>query len=211
LTSWPVQATEKTIEIAPERGFCQGLVPMLCLMVRQQPNGPFFNHYDGIEGFEYKPGYAYTLVISEEKRDPVPADASSLVWKLIEVKEKKPVSVPPDSYQGKDWRFLSIELPAGPELLPAEESVFLRFDADGGLSGSTGCNRCMGRYSVGEAGALSITGLAGTKKMCDAESMKTEVRVQAYLNGASRFSVAQGKLYLHDDKSGTRWVFEGAQ
>jgi heat shock protein HslJ len=89
----------------------------------------------------------------------------------------------------------------------------LFIDRTTGRSGTPACGGIgfSSFYSVGEAGALSITGLAGTKKMCDAESMKTEVRVQAYLNGASRFSVAQGKLYLHDDKSGTRWVFEGAK
>jgi hypothetical protein len=43
--------------------------------------------YDTIEGFEYVPGYIWTLLVEETHLDPatIPADGSSISWELKEV------------------------------------------------------------------------------------------------------------------------------
>ncbi|WP_460219278.1 DUF4377 domain-containing protein [Psychroserpens sp. MEBiC05023] len=49
--------------------------------------------YDGIKGFEFKPGFVYNLQVQKiELKDP-PQDASSIVYKLIKViKKEQPIS-----------------------------------------------------------------------------------------------------------------------
>lgn len=203
-------AVEKTIEIAPETNFCMGVAPMTCLQVRELPDGKFLNHYDSIEGFTFTPGYRYKLRITEEKREPAPADASSLVWRLKEVVEKKAVAIDPAAYQDKEWKFQGVESPGGVRALPAGDQVTLRLGKDGRVSGSAGCNRCMGAYEVGEAGALKLGPLATTRMACEPPRMETERAFLAGMGAVNRLSVADGRLFLHEKDTGARWVFAPA-
>lgn len=45
--------------------------------------------YDDIIGFDYEPGYEYTLRIQETPVENPPADASGIQWELIEVIDKE--------------------------------------------------------------------------------------------------------------------------
>ncbi|UTZ24070.1 DUF4377 domain-containing protein [Vibrio campbellii] len=75
-----------TINIAPELVDCVGVAPMKCTVV----DGNYF--YDQIDGFEFEPGYEYTLQIKRIQRftpENAPADASLYRYELIEVLEKR--------------------------------------------------------------------------------------------------------------------------
>ncbi|WP_084528308.1 DUF4377 domain-containing protein [Nocardia crassostreae] len=80
------------IYVAPEEVPCTSMVPQTCLQVRRDPNSPWELHYDGIDGFDYQPGYTYRLLIEERPWVNPPADAPSSTWHLIKVISKEPAS-----------------------------------------------------------------------------------------------------------------------
>jgi hypothetical protein len=80
----------ETWMVGPERKPCSGVAPMECLQIKKNPSDTAWQYfYDAIEGFNYEPGYTYTLEIQTEKIDNPPADASSVKYKLIKIIAKK--------------------------------------------------------------------------------------------------------------------------
>lgn len=110
-TSWIGEATAQTryggpgetvfLEVAPQRVACNHpLIPNYqCLQVReiryadngvkQSPPGEWQPLYEGIEGFEFVEGERKVLRLKKFKRDPVPADASSIAYVLDMVVESE--------------------------------------------------------------------------------------------------------------------------
>ena len=90
------------------------------------------------------------------------------------------------------WRFLEI---LGVESLNSVEAT-LRLNAEGTVTGQTGCNTFIGRYSTTHGG-LDFTDLGYTKMACPPAAMKTERDVQAVLNGTAKPNVTStGELDL---------------
>jgi hypothetical protein len=73
--------------VGPERVECIGVVPRMCLLVKETPEAEWSLFYDEIEGFEHQPGFTYTLLVARRTIDHPPADGSSLAWRLIKILE----------------------------------------------------------------------------------------------------------------------------
>ncbi|MEU0538678.1 DUF4377 domain-containing protein [Nocardia sp. NPDC005978] len=83
-------AEQFEIYVGPATVPCTGVAPMECLRVRRDPNAAWENHYSGIEGFDFEPGYTYHLLIEQRPRADPPADAPSATWHLVSVLSKTP-------------------------------------------------------------------------------------------------------------------------
>lgn len=79
-----------TLEIAPARVACTGLIPQQCLQVRERPDEPFTLFYDSIRGFTYEPGFTYRIRVGERRIANPPADGSSLAYRLVALLSKTP-------------------------------------------------------------------------------------------------------------------------
>ena len=82
----------REVTVGPTLAKCYGVGLQSCMLV----DGEFF--YDGIEGFEYEPGYDYRLRIG--KYDPwgggePPQDAGRYAYRLLEQLEKTPAPSTP--------------------------------------------------------------------------------------------------------------------
>ena len=86
-------AGEKTIYIGAETKPCQlGEMQAECMQVKwtkNQKEWENFGQTTDIEGFAFEKGYEYELIISEEKLELAPFDASSVKYKLIKEVSKK--------------------------------------------------------------------------------------------------------------------------
>lgn len=84
-----VDKKERTIHIAPELVDCEGMAPQKCMIV----DGKFF--YSQIAGFTFEEGTEYELRIELVYLNPedVPADGSSIDYRLIEVISERKVPV----------------------------------------------------------------------------------------------------------------------
>lgn len=78
----------RTVFIGPEKVHCVGVAPIQCMQIKEKVNAPWQLFYDQIEGFNFEAGYDYILQVKVEKREHVPADASSLKWSLVKVLSK---------------------------------------------------------------------------------------------------------------------------
>ena len=97
---------------------------------------------------------------------------------------------PPLPFTGTKWMLATERAHAG-------EAPFLEF-GDGAMSGSSGCNRIMGRYvqdSVG-AGAIVFSSIASTKRLCDAAAMAVEDRLLGVLRTSTNVQVTGDTLRI---------------
>lgn len=89
-----VAGQTEVMMINSEQVDCYGVAPMKCFQVKLvhdgKPEGEWTNMYTSIAGFDYEPGYVYTLEVKKETLDArnVPQDASSVRYTLIKVLSK---------------------------------------------------------------------------------------------------------------------------
>jgi hypothetical protein len=87
-------STEAVYHVNSYRVGCVGVAPMSCLQVKRgdPATGEWQNFYTQINGFDYRPGYRYRLLVRETRLPPeqVPADASSIRYELVEVIDQLP-------------------------------------------------------------------------------------------------------------------------
>lgn len=83
----------QTYMVNSEKIDCMGVAPMKCLQIKNLTKGDteWQSMYGNIEGFDYEPGYIYKIEVKEEKLDTknLPADASSIKYKLVKVVSKE--------------------------------------------------------------------------------------------------------------------------
>lgn len=91
--------------------------------------------------------------------------------------------------------------------LSKQPERFIRFQAGGRVSGTGGCNRFFGTYTL-TGSKLSVGPLASTRMLCAPNIMKAERQFHAKLEGAVTFKRSKGELSLFD-KDGTRLMVLG--
>lgn len=83
------------LEVAPELEPCIGVGPRECLLVRYAGQADWQLFYDAIAGFEFEPGFHYTLYVRKQSvGEPIAADASSVRWTLLRILDKTPAGTP---------------------------------------------------------------------------------------------------------------------
>ena len=78
------------MDIASERVPCVGEGFQECLRVREHPDTAWTLFYNSIEGFEFEPGFEYTVRVAIRRVDNPPADGSSLAYRLLAILHKAP-------------------------------------------------------------------------------------------------------------------------
>ena len=74
---------------------------------------------------------------------------------------------------------------------------FIRFQADGRVSGTGGCNRFFGSYTL-SGNKLSIGPLASTRMLCAPNIMKAERQFHMNLENVVTFKRSEAELRLFD-------------
>ena len=84
-------------------------------------------------------------------------------------------------------------------------SLTLTLAPDGQVSGSGGCNRFVGRWTTGQRGRLTLSGLGSTMMACEAALMEQEQAYLKALEGTSRVEATAERLVLdtHDGRAFT--------
>lgn len=110
--------------------------------------------------------------------------------------------LPPESLDGTSWSVIMIEqIPVLPDI-PTE----LRF-ADGKVSGSGGCNRFFGSYTL-TGGNVNFGPIAGTKMACGEKQMAQEAKLLSVLNGKVRMRYTVNGDLILTNASGQRATFK---
>ncbi len=104
-------------------------------------------------------------------------------------------ALPPESLEGTTWTIVMTDQ------LPVLEGIQteVRF-ADGRVSGTAGCNRFNGSYSVA-SNVMTFGPMTSTRMMCPEKQMAQEAKFLALLGNKSTIRYAvEGNLILADDK-----------
>jgi heat shock protein HslJ len=180
--------SERTLEVAPSRVECTGVAEQMCLQVREAPDAPWTSLHAPIAGFDYEPGFLYSIRIREESDANPAADSSSINRTLVSILSRTRAVLP---LAGPTWRLRSID---GRDAL-ADVRVTAVFGDDTRVSGSAGCNRYSGS-AVAEAGKLSVGVLATTRMYCGDVVMRQEDAYLSALGKAVSYRVAGSELHL---------------
>jgi hypothetical protein len=85
----PWMSSAITLEVAPHRRACTGLIKMQCLMVREdipgQPPQQWEPLFSNISGFTHTPGKRYKLRVRKDLIENPPADAANTTYTLLRV------------------------------------------------------------------------------------------------------------------------------
>ena len=87
---------EKNIEIitiGPYTETCQGLIEQQCYLEFNEERQEWHFFYESIQGFDFEPGYIYTLKVRLEDRGTEIQDVGRYAYHLIEVLSKEEASV----------------------------------------------------------------------------------------------------------------------
>jgi heat shock protein HslJ len=87
------------------------------------------------------------------------------------------------------------------------ESVTAEFGAKGALSGFAGCNQYNATYQVSGSDAISITGIATTRKACEDDAMTLEQEYVAALGKVATYEIAGDRLTLRDEGGSTQVTY----
>ena len=85
----PEEQTEIII-VGPYTQRCHGaFFEQDCLMVRDEDSDDWGFFFDGIEGFEFEPGFIYTLEVRLEDLGPYIQDVGRYAYHLVKIIEKR--------------------------------------------------------------------------------------------------------------------------
>lgn len=94
---------------------------------------------------------------------------------------------------GRDWRLIAI----GQAPVAAPDRTTLRFLEDGRIAGEGGCNRYSGAAELSED-AVRFGPILATKRACEPEVTRQEVRLFEGLREAAAWRLENGELSLRD-------------
>ncbi|MBP7274234.1 MAG: DUF4377 domain-containing protein [Saprospiraceae bacterium] len=170
-----------------------------CLLVSKNENlqnATWENFYAPIEGFNYEEGVFKKIQVKVQQTDKenVPADASSIKYKLV--KELERIPAPRAALSGK-WTLTKLNNAPISRAVPLPT---LEIDlAQKQFSGSGGCNRYSAQIKHMSTNAIELSPIVSTKMACINKNIESEYFGQ--LAEAITFAVADKKLIFYDKDS----------
>lgn len=92
----PVRSADGNIEtliIGPYTETCQGFIEQQCYLEFNEESQEWEFFYESIKGFDFEPGYIYTLKVRLEDRGTEIQDVGRYAYHLVEVLSKEEASV----------------------------------------------------------------------------------------------------------------------
>lgn len=187
---------EKVFWINSAKLPCVGVAPIYCFQIQegdQIEDGKWQNFYSNIDGFNYQPGNIYQIKVRIDKLpEPIPADASSLNYSLLEI-----ISQEPDRTLRLTniWKVVALGEIKNPmaqdkaltiEINVSERSVF----------GFSGCNTLRGRIAKVTEKELLFGYLTTTMMACGDEETKLERLMGEQLSETKFYKFENRNLYL---------------
>ena len=197
-----VNSTDRVIYwVNSYRVECTGEGLMSCLQVQK---GETLQHdqwlyfYSQIDGFDYEPGYIYRILVEETKLDPekVPADGSSIHYRLITVQDKYP---DPRLRINDLWALTFMEGMAYEAAMFTEQPMLAFSVAQNRVTGTDGCNQLNATLEVLTEEALKLGPAATTRRACPV--MENSDRFIQLLTQIRTYDIEEMTLTLKDEQN----------
>jgi heat shock protein HslJ len=197
-----VQPVQVSMIIGPQLVDCVGEGPQQCMQVKFNPDEEWQFFYNQIEGFDFQPGYRYTLLVEQLDVQNPPTGGSSLRYVLLDVLEKvEELKVNAGELAGTTWVLDGLGELAQPQGVLEKVIVSLEYDPElGRLSGSAGCNSYFGEVKIDPDQLTFAVGPLGTTRMaCSEQVMAQEAAFLGLLGRVTHFAIQDGRLLLFSD------------
>ena len=175
---------------------CVGVGPMQCFQIKNSEEEPWTNFYQDIAGFDFEPGYIYKLKVSIKTldKDELPADKSSLEYRLVEVLSKQ---ADPLLSLNDIWVITKIE-GAEAKSINSEGNPILEINTRSmTILGSDGCNNYRGKIEALSENKISFGPIMGTKKAC--RDMDMPNKYTTALSKVKSYKKERLELVLYDE------------
>jgi heat shock protein HslJ len=175
---------------------CVGVAPMTCLQIQKGENIDTENwemFYASIEGFNYEPGYIYSISVKETElaEDEVPADGSSIKFELVEVLEKSqdPLLALHDIYIVQEILGTAIQ---GDSLTKVPTMEI--FVSERRIAGTDGCNNYFASIENLTETEITFSQAGATRMLCP--DMTTPALFNKALNEVKAYKRGNGNVML---------------
>ena len=111
--------------------------------------------------------------------------------------DASPSSSQPRSWFDVEWVVTGYRVADTNTSPVAGSEATVTFGADGTVTGTTGCNRFVGQYTL-DGDELALAPLASTRMMCEPALMEQEMAFLAALSWVAAADVVDGRLRLSD-------------
>lgn len=191
---------EKVLWINSAKLPCSGVGPMSCLQIQEGDEiqeGKWQNFYSNIEGFDYQPGNIYQIKVSIFKLpDPIPADASSLGYRLVEV-----ISQEPDRTLRLTDIWKVIELGEIKNPMAREKALTMEINiSERRVFGFSGCNTFRGGIAKVTEKELIFGNLASTMMACGETENMLERLMSDQLAATRNYTIENRNLFLRNEE-----------
>ena len=89
----PEKENIETLIIGPYTETCQGLIEQQCYLEFNEESQEWHFFYEGIQGFDFEPGFIWTLKVSLHEREEGIQDVGRYEYRLVEILDKEAASV----------------------------------------------------------------------------------------------------------------------
>jgi ABC-type amino acid transport substrate-binding protein/heat shock protein HslJ len=110
----------------------------------------------------------------------------------VTVTQNVPPTPTPSPLVGVNWVLANMNMN---QIIPQSVTITAVFDANGRVSGSSGCNTYQGNYTA-SGNNLSVGPLSGTSMMCDDTTMQIEQQFLTLFQSAATYSVSPNGLIV---------------
>jgi heat shock protein HslJ len=191
---------EKVLWINSAKLPCSGVGPMSCLQTQEGDEiqeGKWQNFYSNIEGFDFQPGNIYQIKVNIFKLpDPIPADASSLGYKLVEI-----ISQEPDRTLRLTDIWKVIEMGEIKNPMAREKGLTMEINiSERRVFGFSGCNTFRGGIAKVTEKELIFGNLASTMMACGEQENKLERLMSDQLSATRNYTIENRNLFLRDEE-----------
>jgi heat shock protein HslJ len=187
--------------VGPKRVICVNpLRNNLCLQVKEK-TGDAWELYKGeVMGLEFEEGYFYDLQVQADTKSKPAVDDPNIQWILYKMVSKIPeveLTVTPEDLLGTPWILEQFGDLLHPTRATGDAHPNLSFEKDGKVSGSSGCSRFTGTYSL-DGDRMHIGSLAAMKNMCPTPDgmLEQEQNIFTTLQDAERYQMTTKRLQI---------------
>jgi heat shock protein HslJ len=177
---------------------CEGVAPMSCYQIKQFGEDSDWKYfYDQIEGFNYQPGFLYTIEVRVETllENEVPADGSSFKYTLVSVLDQvKDIRLAVNDI----WVLETMDGKTLPDVFLKRPYIEIQV-AKNQILGNDGCNSFTSKLEFLDNRVIRFGSFAATKMACLNEDLSSEFMENLEITNS--YIVNQGVLsLLKDDK-----------
>jgi heat shock protein HslJ len=188
--------------VANHKAECTGVARQMCYLLKNSVNGEWKNYHGEIEGFDYKEGYEYEILVRKQTIDNPPADAPSFNYVIVDVVKKTPTMIISENARErldkKIYSILKIRTEKGLHSVVDVPDCYIEFDlTENKIFGKDGCNDIMGSIIINKNNIL-ISELATTRMMC--ERVTIDKVFHQHLKKVNRYRIKSNKLKLYEGK-----------